>query len=43
MSEKVLLRFEDISADLTDISQYVADGGYQATRKAICDFSLAVL
>ena len=26
MSVKVLLRFEDVSADLTDIGQYLADG-----------------
>jgi len=35
MSEKVLLRFEDVSADLTDIDAYLADGGYEAARKAL--------
>ena len=39
MSEKVLLRFEDVSADLTDITEYVSDGGYQAARKAICEMA----
>jgi NADH-quinone oxidoreductase subunit F len=39
MSEKVLLRFEDVSTDLTDIAAYVSDGGYQAARKAVCEMA----
>lgn len=35
MSEKVLLRFEDVDADLTEIDNYIADGGYQTARKAL--------
>ncbi len=35
MGEKVLLRFEDVAVDLTQIDNYLADGGYQATRKAL--------
>jgi len=35
MSEKVLLRFEDVSVDLTQIDHYVSDGGYEAARKAL--------
>jgi len=35
MSEKVLLRFEDVASDLTDIEAYIADGGYTAARKAL--------
>jgi len=35
MSEKVLLRFEDLSDDLTVIDHYVADGGYEASRNAL--------
>ncbi|MFT4569154.1 MAG: NADH-quinone oxidoreductase subunit F [Hyphomicrobiaceae bacterium] len=35
MSDKVLLRFEDVEADLTDIDNYIADGGYATARKAV--------
>jgi NADH-quinone oxidoreductase subunit F len=35
MQEKVLLRYEDVSADLTNIENYIADGGYEAARKAL--------
>jgi NADH-quinone oxidoreductase subunit F len=35
MSEKILLRFEDVSVDLTDLDNYVAQGGYETTRKAL--------
>ncbi len=35
MSEKVLLRFEDLDKDLTDIDNYIADGGYGSARKAL--------
>lgn len=35
MSEKVLLHFEDVDADLGDIENYIADGGYETARKAI--------
>ena len=37
MGEKFLLHFEDCSADLTDIDAYLADGGYQAARKALTE------
>ncbi len=35
MSDKVLLRFEDISADLTQIDNYIADGGYGTAKSAL--------
>jgi NADH-quinone oxidoreductase subunit F len=35
VGEKVLLRFEDVSSDLTKIDAYLADGGYEAARKAL--------
>jgi NADH-quinone oxidoreductase subunit F len=41
MGEKVLLRFEDVSADLTDLSAYLAEGGYEAARKALTTMSPA--
>lgn len=38
MNEKVLLHFQDTSADLTDIEQYLGEGGYEATRKALTEY-----
>ncbi len=35
MEEKVLLRYQDVAADLRDLDAYIADGGYEAARKAI--------
>ncbi len=35
MSDKVLLRFEDVESDLTAIDAYIADGGYRTARKAV--------
>ena len=35
MGEKVLLRFEDVSDDLRPIDNYIADGGYEAAKKAL--------
>jgi NADH-quinone oxidoreductase subunit F len=35
MAEKVLLRYQDVALDLRRIEQYVADGGYEAARKAL--------
>jgi NADH-quinone oxidoreductase subunit F len=35
MSEKVLLRYEDVALDLVRIDAYVADGGYAAARTAL--------
>jgi NADH-quinone oxidoreductase subunit F len=40
MSEKLLLRFQDIG-DLSDIDAYLADGGYEAARKALGTMSPA--
>ena len=40
MSEKLLLRFQDIG-DLSDIDAYLADGGYDAARKALGTMSPA--
>ncbi len=39
MSEKLLLRFEDVSTDLSDIDNYVSDGGYETARAALRDRS----
>ncbi len=39
MSEKVLLRFEDVASDLTQIDNYIADGGYDAARKTLTGMS----
>ncbi|MFQ5351456.1 MAG: NADH-quinone oxidoreductase subunit NuoF [Candidatus Binatia bacterium] len=39
MNEKVLLRFEDCEADLTDIDAYVADGGYRTARRVLNESS----
>jgi NADH-quinone oxidoreductase subunit F len=39
MNEKVLLRFEDVSSDLTEIDNYIADGGYEAARKTLTTMS----
>ncbi len=39
MSEKVLLRFEDVSSDLTEIDNYIADGGYEAARRTLTTMS----
>jgi len=39
MSDKVLLRFEDVAADLSDIDAYMADGGYQAAAAVLKDKS----
>ena len=39
MSEKVLLRFEDVASDLTQIDNYIADGGYAAARKTLTGMS----
>jgi NADH-quinone oxidoreductase subunit F len=35
MTEKVLLRYQDVALDLRRIDQYLADGGYEAARKAL--------
>ena len=35
MSEKVLLRYQDVALDLRHVEQYVADGGYETARKAL--------
>ncbi len=39
MSDKVLLRFEDVAADLSDIDAYMADGGYQSATAVLKDKS----
>ena len=39
MSPKVLLRYEEVSADLTDIEGYLSEGGYAATRKAVTEMT----
>ncbi len=35
MAEKFLLRFEDVTADLTAIDAYESDGGYETVRKVL--------
>jgi NADH-quinone oxidoreductase subunit F len=42
MSEKLLLRYQD-KGDLSDIGAYLADGGYEAARKALGTMSPADL
>jgi NADH-quinone oxidoreductase subunit F len=39
MAEKALLRFEDLSSDLRQIDNYLADGGYEAAKKAVTTMS----
>jgi NADH-quinone oxidoreductase subunit F len=39
MAEKALLRFEDVSSDLRQIDNYLADGGYEAAKKAVTTMS----
>ena len=39
MSEKVLLRFEDVSSDLAKIDNYIAEGGYEAARMTLTTMS----
>ena len=39
MAEKALLRFEDVSSDLRQIDNYIADGGYEAAKKAVTTMS----
>ena len=39
MSEKVLLRYEDVDSDLRNIDEYVADGGYEAARAGLARYS----
>ena len=41
MASKILLRAEEVSDDLTDIDSYLADGGYQAARRALGQMSPA--
>ncbi len=39
MGERVLLRYRDVDADLTEIDAYMADGGYRTARRVLTDMS----